>query len=351
MKPTSNKPPLFILQTAKDRGISGVQTILSSNLAALNRPVVLYYFGKPVLTLFTSPNILLKAHTLQKFLKLLFELFKGRYASIITQGPIPIDSLFLIVGLITETPVIVHRHVIQKDLQWKPAKNKCFFWLDKFTLHLAHKILYSTKSACELNQTIYALKNGGVITNGIEIAKHPPKITVKRVAMVAQLQSHKGWDLYLQAIQVLSQKHPHIEFLGFGDGPLKTTLLPKFAALKNFKWMENKVPMAPYYKDIDVLVLPSNREGLSFACVEGLSYGCVLVITPVKGSEELLANKNGTLIPFEDSMALAQGIEQYILNPILFSEQSKKSIELAHNSFNLITVAKQLNQILDEVES
>ena len=71
---------------------------------------------------------------------------------------------------------------------------------------------------------------------------------------------------------------------------------------------------APYYHAMDLLVLPTWREGFPNAILEAAASGVPVVTTLVTGARDAVQhNRTGLLVPPGDCPALAAAIEQLLL--------------------------------------
>ncbi|UYI80139.1 MAG: glycosyltransferase [Fusobacterium varium] len=67
-------------------------------------------------------------------------------------------------------------------------------------------------------------------------------------------------------------------------------------------------------KEIDCLVLPSYREGISKVLMEGAAMEKPIIATNVTGCKEIVDDgENGYLVNVKDSFDLAQKMEKFIL--------------------------------------
>jgi glycosyltransferase involved in cell wall biosynthesis len=73
--------------------------------------------------------------------------------------------------------------------------------------------------------------------------------------------------------------------------------------------------MPPYYAAMDILVLPSHREGLGLATLEAGAMRLPVVATNIPGCIDAVDDGvTGLLVPPYDSKALADVIDRYLNN-------------------------------------
>jgi glycosyltransferase involved in cell wall biosynthesis len=76
--------------------------------------------------------------------------------------------------------------------------------------------------------------------------------------------------------------------------------------------------MPALYKSVDIVVLPSYREGLPKGLIEAAACGLPLVTTDVPGCREVVSDGvDGLLVPARDSEALASAIARLCRDPSL----------------------------------
>ena len=72
------------------------------------------------------------------------------------------------------------------------------------------------------------------------------------------------------------------------------------------------------YTTMDIVVLPSYREGLGLVALEAASMALPVVATKIPGCvDAVMDGQTGTLVPPRDAWALAQAIHRYLEDPSL----------------------------------
>ena len=103
--------------------------------------------------------------------------------------------------------------------------------------------------------------------------------------------------------------------------------------------------MRTLYEEVDIVVLPSWREGLSKSIIEAGSMGKTIITTNVPGCKEIIDdNINGILVPPRDPEALEKAIEYLVKNhdfALSLGRKIRKKIEsnFEVNIINFLTLS------------
>ena len=102
--------------------------------------------------------------------------------------------------------------------------------------------------------------------------------------------------------------------------------------------------MREIYKKMDIVILPSWREGLSKSLLESAAMSLPIITTDVPGCNDIIINEHsGLLVPSRNKEKLKSAIKKYLKNPELakrFGVNARKTV------IKKFTVEKINNQIL-----
>jgi glycosyltransferase involved in cell wall biosynthesis len=223
-----------------------------------------------------------------------------------------------------------------------PFYNPRFHWLDRlFFCRLSRKIWKNAKRVIANSEglRVLALKNApdqaiDIIPNGIDTNQFRPSFTqsnVLRVLCIARLIQRKGIDTLIKAIAQLPKDQIRLKIVGKGNQESELKRLASSLDLaSNVEFMEY-IPhekIAEVYQKSDIFVLPSLNEGMSNAVLEAMACGLSIVTTDTGGTAELIKN-NGTIVPKNDALSIANALRKYLNSKPLISKQGQQSRELA----------------------
>jgi len=150
----------------------------------------------------------------------------------------------------------------------------------------------------------------------------PPDAPV--VGMVGRLVREKGYIEFLEAMQIVLAEMPDVRAICMGvqapekPDALLPSIIDEYGLADRVKFLGFRLDMPELYSVMDLLVLPSRREGFPRAPMEASAMGVPVVATNIRGCREAVVDgENGLLVPVRDSQALAQAILQLLKNPEL----------------------------------
>lgn len=137
------------------------------------------------------------------------------------------------------------------------------------------------------------------------------------VGFVGRLVGDKGVIELSQAWRQLRSKHPHVVLLLIGpreaDNAVPSEVLDALDSDPQVRWVDTVPNVAEYYTAMDMLVLPTYREGLPNVLLEAGAMRLPVVATHVAGCVDVVvAGETGTLVPAKTVAPLALAIADYL---------------------------------------
>jgi len=191
-----------------------------------------------------------------------------------------------------------------------------------------------------------------VIYCGIDTARFTPGSSSEkrrsiRVLFAGNLTLRKGVNLLPE---IAARLAPNIEIVytsGLRDG----FRLPDLPNLKNL----GRIPIADLpnlYRNCDILLFPSVREGFGLVPAEAMSCGRPVVATNCSSLPELIDDgKGGFLCPLGDVKAFADKIHLLAENPQLRREMGDYNRAKVEKMFTLDRMVGEYQQLFEEVLS
>ena len=137
-----------------------------------------------------------------------------------------------------------------------------------------------------------------------------------------------------------------------GDGPLRGDVeaILAHAGVADLAWLPGARDDVPdVLRALDVFVLPSLAEGISNTILEAMASGLPVIATDVGGNAELVEHgRSGTLVPSDDTDALALAIEQYA-KPAVARAVGHAARRRAENVLGLEAMVARYEALYDEL--
>ncbi|MFK8009433.1 MAG: glycosyltransferase family 4 protein [Saprospiraceae bacterium] len=182
---------------------------------------------------------------------------------------------------------------------------------------------------------------------------------------VGRLLYDKGIVEYIQAALKVKPIIKNAECWVVGEMNAKNP--SNISKKKLLQWVENRYirywgatnDIRNFIKNVDVIVLPSYREGMPRAVLEGMAMGKPIITTNTSGCREAVEdNINGYLIPIRDSISLAEAmVKIYHLDEDKFRKMGEESRNKVLNEFdekiitqNYLDLAQELFQEKNEAD-
>ena len=156
-----------------------------------------------------------------------------------------------------------------------------------------------------------------------------------------------------QLLRALDGVSEQFETTLVGDGELEAQLrqAARDLGLQNvqFHGRADGPELRELYRNADVFVLPSEREGMPLVLLEALAMGLPIVATDIPGNRDLVSDRqNGLLVPLGDAAALRQALLSVTTDPERYRRMSETSRRLAER-YSWQAVSAEFEQIYAQV--
>lgn len=176
------------------------------------------------------------------------------------------------------------------------------------------------------------------IPNGVSPIDERPQGHVRsplRVGFLGRFQREKGFEILVAAIQALSIP---VVLVVAGAGPEAGRFERLTAAAhidaRFLGWQDESVT---FLRQVDVLAIPSWKEGLPYTLLDALAYGLPTVVTDVGGMGEVVAQLDSRLVvPPGNPARLAQSLAVAASLPPDFADRAKALIAASYSLDSMI---------------
>lgn len=188
------------------------------------------------------------------------------------------------------------------------------------------------------------------VANGVPPARmvdrrRDPSSTVC-VAASGRLTHEKGIDLLLEAVAELVRRGRRVELTVAGKGPEQAKLKRTAKGLP-VRFMGFLDDIDTFLAGADILCLPSRREGLPFALLEGMMSGLPCVATDVGNVSQALDGA-GVVVPPNDVGALADALDELIQSPQRRDILGRAAHERARSRYSVETMVESTSAVYQE---
>jgi len=144
------------------------------------------------------------------------------------------------------------------------------------------------------------------------------------IGAAGRLSPEKGFDILIDAAEVVCEQCPEVGFVLFGDGPCKEALQAQIACrglTGSFVLAGHRTDLDKFLPVLDLFVQSSFTEGLPNVLLEACAAGVPIVATTAGGTPEIIEDEiSGWLVPPGNPHMLAQRILDAIDSPQRMAE-------------------------------
>ena len=131
---------------------------------------------------------------------------------------------------------------------------------------------------------------------------------------------------------------------------LRTNALEFLIKNKNIRFLGKCKNMVQVYKKMDIVILPSWREGLSKSLLESASMSLGIITTDVPGCNDIIKNKHsGLLVPLKSKGHLKSAIKQYLESPKLVEMYGKNARKTVKENFTTRKINSKILKVYDQL--
>jgi glycosyltransferase involved in cell wall biosynthesis len=265
----------------------------------------------------------------------------------IVQSGTPQAGMFgTIAAWLARTPVRIY-HIRGLPFMTSSGKKRTLLrWTEKVSCRLAHKVLCVSHSIREVAiaegicpaEKIVVLKGGsgnGVDADGMFNPRNVPeelRATTRRelgipenalvLGFIGRLVHIKGISELAGVWSMLRDRYPELHLIVVGPfedhDPIPDDVARALIDDPRVHLTERVVNPVPYYAAIDVVILPTYREGLPNVLLEAAAMEIPVVATRIPGCIDVVVDgSTGTLVPVKNVEALAEAVKCYLDDPAL----------------------------------
>jgi glycosyltransferase involved in cell wall biosynthesis len=262
-------------------------------------------------------------------------------------------------ALVARVPHRVHTiHGLYFPGHMRPGRRWFYVLLERLQMRPAHAILSQNREdleTCRVDR-LCDVSRLSYLGNGIDVERFHPRNLERRIAvrralgiaddtlvvgMVGRVIREKGYLEYFAAAKLLHAAHPAAVFLAIGPHePWKADTIgaddiAAYGLGDALRLLGHRDDVDDLYAAMDVLTLPSHREGFPRAPMEAAATGLPVVVTDVRGCRETVVDgETGALVPVHDPTKLADAIGSLLDDANLRTRMGQRGRALAEARFD-----------------
>ena len=231
--------------------------------------------------------------------------------------------------------------------------------LGSYLSRIPDLIIYnSTRSLYQHRHSGFSEKKDFFIPNGFDTKAWKPDTRIRLslrkslgiskastiIGYVGRGDDQKDIPTLFKAFEIVSKKHQNIFLVTIGRNLKKYPINNK-----NIIFLGKCENMLEIYKTMDIVVLPSWREGLSKSLLEAAAMELPIITTNVPGCRDIIKDKySGLVVAPKNENELKLAIKNYLENPNLAIQYGKNARKTILEKFNLQLINRKILSIYEE---
>lgn len=167
-----------------------------------------------------------------------------------------------------------------------------------------------------------------------------------RIVIVGTLEPRKDHATFIHAAGLMLENGFSAEFCIVGDGPLRTALeklAEETGHPEAFSFLGNRKDIPDILAESALYVSSSVTEGISLALLEAMAAGVPVCATAVGGVMEVAGGERSMLlIPPQNHVALAQGMQSFLECPGVGPELAQNAVSVVERRFDAVTMNRRV---------
>lgn len=187
-----------------------------------------------------------------------------------------------------------------------------------------------------------AIRHFPVITSGSNTHFNRPLL----IAMVGKMTYLKGFHIFMDIISEFNGDN-RFKFIFIGPLDKRLMIKEKLSNIIQFTGRISHSSVLSSLNKVDIVIMPTLTEGLSYAILEALSKGCIVLTTENSGLlEHCDLYLKRFISPINDSESVIDNLKYIIENPEIYADIISKVSELSSN----FTIDRYKKNIIEFIE-
>ena len=182
----------------------------------------------------------------------------------------------------------------------------------------------------------------------------PDDIVIGTVARIQDVKNHRGLVAAFARLRELApEQRDRLRLSIVGDGPLMGAVREQVASLglQDVVWLPGaRADVAALLHGFSLFALPSLAEGTPVSMLEAMACGLPVVASKVGGIPEVVTDGvEGSLVPVQDTEALAQALASYVRDPGLRRQRGDAARARVEAAFSMRAMLAEYGKLYDRL--